>query len=92
MNVVDIYSKRQKRLRGEVPDVYQYETIPIELRVQVVHILNDAFGAPDYILTRRIWNFPTALLTHTISSTQPCVVNMVASTLTTPWMILNTLW
>ena len=42
MPVFDIFSKRQKRQRGEVPDVYQYETIPQELRVQVVHILQDA--------------------------------------------------
>ena len=44
MPVVDIFSKRQKRLRGETPDVYQYETIPNELRVQVIHIWYDAFG------------------------------------------------
>ena len=44
MAIYDIFSKRQKRLRGEFPDVYQYETIPNELRVQVVHIWYDAFG------------------------------------------------
>ncbi len=44
MRVFDIFSKRQKRQRGEIPDVYQYETIPQELRVQVVHILRDALG------------------------------------------------
>lgn len=38
MKIYELFSKRQKRLRGEVPDVYQYETIPPELRVQVVHI------------------------------------------------------
>ena len=42
MPVRDIYSKRAKRSRGEVPDVYQYDTIPKELRAQVVHIMNDA--------------------------------------------------
>lgn len=46
MPVFDIFSKRQKRQQGEVPDVYQYETIPQELRVQVVHILRDVFGEP----------------------------------------------
>lgn len=50
MPVFDIFSKRQKRKRGEVPDVYQYEIIPQELRVQVVHILEDAFGKPYYFL------------------------------------------
>ena len=48
MRVVDIFSKRQKRLRGEVPDVYQYDEISYELRVQVVHILRDTLGPPDY--------------------------------------------
>lgn len=46
MPIYDIFSKRQKRLQGEFPDVYQYEIIPDELRVQVIHIWRDAFGAP----------------------------------------------
>jgi len=44
MTIFDLFSKRQKRSRGEVPDVYQYETIPTELRVQIIHIIRDAFG------------------------------------------------
>ncbi len=47
MPVTDLFSKRQKRSTGEVPDVYQYETIPNQLRVQIVQILEDAFGL-DY--------------------------------------------
>lgn len=46
MPIHDIFSKRQKRLRGEFPEVYQYEIIPDELRVQVIHIWRNAFGAP----------------------------------------------
>ena len=42
--ITDLFSKRRKRSRGEVPDVYQYETIPKELRIQVIHIWVDAFG------------------------------------------------
>ena len=38
MKDYELFSKRQKRLRGEVPDIYQYEIIPQELRVQIVHI------------------------------------------------------
>lgn len=38
MKIYELFSKRQKRLRGEVPDVYQYDDIPQELRVQIVHI------------------------------------------------------
>ena len=47
MAVVDIFSKKQKRLRGEVPDVYQYDDLPDELRVQVIRILEDALGRPS---------------------------------------------
>lgn len=45
MKMYEPFSKRQKRTRGEVPDVYQYETIPPELRVQIVHIWDDIFDA-----------------------------------------------
>ncbi len=38
MKIYELFLKRQKRLRGEVPDIYQYEIIPQELRVQIVHI------------------------------------------------------
>lgn len=46
MAVYELFSKRQKRLRGELPDVYQYEHIPRPLRVQIVHIIRDAMGDP----------------------------------------------
>lgn len=42
MGIVDIFSKRQKRLRGEIPDVYTYTNIPDKLKAQVVHIIIDA--------------------------------------------------
>lgn len=41
MKIYDIFSKRQKRNRGDVPDVYRYKHIPQELRIQVVHIIED---------------------------------------------------
>ncbi len=41
MPVLDIFSKRQKRLRGEVPDTYAYDEIPAPLRVQIVQILEE---------------------------------------------------
>lgn len=40
----DLFSKRRKRERGEVIDVYQYENIPKSLRVQIVHMLQEAFA------------------------------------------------
>jgi len=44
MSIFELFSKRQKKLRGEVPDVYQYEDIPRSFRVQVVHIVRDTIG------------------------------------------------
>jgi len=46
MPILNIYSKRQKKKRGEIPDVFQYKTLPQEFLVQVVHILRDALGLP----------------------------------------------
>ena len=44
MPVYDLFSKRQKRLKGNVPDVYVYDDIPDSLRVQIVHIWSEAIG------------------------------------------------
>ena len=44
MQFFKLFSERQKQLRGEVPDVYQYDTIPGELRVQVIHLWEAALG------------------------------------------------
>ena len=44
MNFLKLFSERQKQLRGEVPDVYKYDTIPPELRVQVIHLWEAALG------------------------------------------------
>jgi AbiJ N-terminal domain 4 len=48
MGVFNLFSKRQRRARGEVPDVYVYDKLPYELRVQIVHIIQDAFGQEQY--------------------------------------------
>lgn len=48
MGVFDLFSKRQKRARGEMPDVYVYDKLPQPLRVQIVHIVQDAFGTDHY--------------------------------------------
>ncbi|HGN1344231.1 TPA: STM4504/CBY_0614 family protein [Pseudomonas aeruginosa] len=44
MAIFDIYSKRQKKLRGEISDVYSYDEIPNKLRVQIIHIINNTIG------------------------------------------------
>ncbi|QCL83158.1 hypothetical protein CFBP5875_00325 [Agrobacterium pusense] len=44
MAVTDIFSKRQRRLRGEMQDVFQYDKIPEKLRIQAWQILGDVLG------------------------------------------------
>jgi AbiJ N-terminal domain 4 len=44
MALLNLFSKRQSRSRGEMPDVYVYNDLPHPLRVQIVHIIQDAFG------------------------------------------------
>src|SRR4051812_19940718 len=47
MGITDLFSKRQRRSRGEVPDVFQYELLPLPFRVQVVYIILDLFTPAD---------------------------------------------
>jgi len=44
--IVDLYSKRQRKLRGEFSDVYTYDSFPQPFRVQTVHILTEVLGTP----------------------------------------------
>lgn len=53
MAIFDLFSKRQKRLRGEVPDVYQYEKIPGSFRVQIVQIVDETFGKDKSAYSKR---------------------------------------
>jgi hypothetical protein len=60
MPVFDLFSKRQKRLRGEVQDIYTYDKIPESLRIQIVHIIRDAIGESKYSNTdepRKVYDF-----------------------------------
>ena len=44
MPIIDIFSKRQERARGESPDVFVYDVLPGRLRVQIMYILDDTLG------------------------------------------------
>lgn len=45
MAVIDLYSKRQKRLCGDVPDVYVYDDFPDTFRIQLVYLIKDILGS-----------------------------------------------
>ena len=44
----NLFSNRQRKLRGEDPDVYRYDELPNELRVQIVQIWTSTFGDQNF--------------------------------------------
>ena len=48
MRIFNIFSKRYKKLLGEIPEVYRHEIIPEGLRVQIIHIWSDIFEKPQH--------------------------------------------
>jgi len=46
MPILDLFSTRRKKERGEAPDVFVYDAIPKELRVQAMLIVLDGLGKP----------------------------------------------
>ena len=48
MAIANIFSKRKKRERGEMTDIFIYNEIPTPLRVQIIHIWTEAFGLNEY--------------------------------------------
>ena len=63
-----IFSKRQKELRGETPDVYTYDVMPKPLKVQIIHIWNDIFGRYPFYMPEQKISLRILLL-------KPCVAN-----------------
>ncbi len=42
--IINLFSKRQKQMRGEVSDVFIYDVLPENLKVQIIYIIEDIFG------------------------------------------------
>lgn len=55
MFINDIYSKRQRKLRGEIPEVYRYDNLPRQLRVQIIHILRKSLGDLNQLTADHIY-------------------------------------
>lgn len=62
MAVVDLYSKRRKRKLGEVPDVYSYDVIPSELKIQLIHIFEDSLFDPKKNRREDVYNVWTRIV------------------------------
>ncbi len=57
MPTFDIYSKRQKKLRGDVPDVFIYDDLPNGLRVQIIHIVSDTIGMAQHYCDSNMYDY-----------------------------------
>jgi len=44
MAIFEIFSKRQKKLRGEFLDIFTYDEIPETLKIQIIHLIKDTIG------------------------------------------------
>lgn len=51
MPIFDIFFERERLRKGNVADVFIYDTIPQELRIQIVHIMADAIGSEEEALS-----------------------------------------
>ena len=47
IGVTNLFFKRAKKERGELPDIYQYDELPEKLKIQIVHIWKGSIG-DDY--------------------------------------------
>jgi len=47
MGIIETYSKRQKRLKGKLVDVFTYGDVPVSLRIQICHIWKKCLGLPQ---------------------------------------------
>jgi hypothetical protein len=54
MPIFDLFSKRQKKLRGEIPEIFTYDEIPDGLRVKIIHIFRDVIGEDIYADNEKI--------------------------------------
>ena len=44
MSIINLFSKRQKQLRGDNPDVFSYDQIPYPLRIQIIYLWEETLG------------------------------------------------
>jgi hypothetical protein len=65
VGIIETFSKRQKRLKGEVLDVFIYDDIPTSLRIQICHIWKKCLGVEQHhYMGRKMWSNPVYLTLH----------------------------
>lgn len=54
MEEFELYSKAQKRLNGDVPDIYTYDDIPSALKVQITYLWSKTIGNENRQFDRNV--------------------------------------
>lgn len=75
MPIFDIFSKRQKNLRGDVPEVYSYDSLPDPLKVQIVHIVTGALGNSSEYYSEEYYDYRFQHPRHQIRLTYEFIVD-----------------
>ena len=45
--IFDLFSRRRRAERGDIPDVYVYDTLPQKVRIQIIHLWRRAFWSSE---------------------------------------------
>jgi hypothetical protein len=83
MPIIDLYSKRKNRAKkGDQPEVYQYEELPLAFRRQVIHIWRTAIGIYRYEFGKiihhenyKLWSTIYNLLDRELGLSEPCLTS-----------------
>lgn len=71
MPIWDTFAKRQKRLLGEVSDVYTYDDLPGKLRIQIIHLITEGIGEDiDGSRNRKIYAEIVRIMRHELGKFQ----------------------
>ena len=57
MQVVNIFSRRQKKLNQDIPDCYQYSYMSDSLRVQLMYVVSDFLGVENVFNCNYIYEY-----------------------------------
>lgn len=57
MSILNLFSKQQKALKGQTPEIYQHDNFPRPLRVQIIHILERVIEKLSFPVTSPEGNY-----------------------------------
>lgn len=55
MALIPLFSRREREAQGDQPDVYVYDAVDSRVRVQMVQIVDEVVGDPEWGLGNAVW-------------------------------------